>query len=153
MSAVPPIADKMLRCRECPLCANNDLLRCKKKRAFSPSVGVGHSGYGAQFKEAELCSRHLGRWVRIGNWCPASGHASFGFGQGCLDGGRERQSDFHVMDLGDCIGERRRFPVGENPTRQLLQPEATGAVMEVTKWLKPSDSVSRNTMAARVCRP
>jgi hypothetical protein len=25
--------------------------------------------------------------------------------------------------------------VGENPTRQLLQPEATGAVMEVTKWL------------------
>ena len=24
-----------------------------------------------------------------------------------------------------------------------LQPEATGAVMEVTKWLKPSDSASR----------
>ena len=24
-----------------------------------------------------------------------------------------------------------------------LQPEATGAVMEVTKWLKPSDSGSR----------
>jgi hypothetical protein len=29
--------------------------------------------------------------------------------------------------------------VGENPTRRMLQPEATGAVMEVTKWLKPSD--------------
>jgi transposase len=30
------------------------------------------------------------------------------------------------------------FPVGERPTRQfLLQPEAIGAVMEVTKWLKP----------------
>jgi hypothetical protein len=30
------------------------------------------------------------------------------------------------------------FPVGESPTRQLsLQPEAIGAVMEVTKWLKP----------------
>jgi len=30
------------------------------------------------------------------------------------------------------------IPVGENPTRQfLLQPEAIGAVMEVTKWLKP----------------
>src|SRR5260370_13815720 len=27
------------------------------------------------------------------------------------------------------------FPVGENPTRQSLQPEAIGAVMEVTKWL------------------
>ena len=28
--------------------------------------------------------------------------------------------------------------MGANPTRQPLQPEATGAVMEVTKWLKPS---------------
>ena len=33
---------------------------------------------------------------------------------------------------------RRRFPVGASPTRRTLQPEATGAVMEVTKWLKPS---------------
>jgi hypothetical protein len=30
-----------------------------------------------------------------------------------------------------------------NPTRQPLQPEAIGAVMEVTKRLKPSISVSR----------
>jgi hypothetical protein len=45
--------------------ANNDLLRCKKKRAFSPSVGVGHSGYGAQVKEAVLCSRLLGRWCGL----------------------------------------------------------------------------------------
>jgi hypothetical protein len=29
--------------------------------------------------------------------------------------------------------QRRRFPVGENPTR--FQPEAIGAVMEVTKGL------------------
>ena len=28
------------------------------------------------------------------------------------------------------------------PPGQSLQPEATGAVMEVTKWLKPSDSGS-----------
>ena len=42
-----------------------------------------------------------------------------------------------------CAVKRRRFPVGENPTRQPLQPEATGAVMEVTKWLKPLVSVSR----------
>ena len=27
--------------------------------------------------------------------------------------------------------------MGASPTRQPLQPEATGAVMEVTKWLKP----------------
>ena len=87
---------------------------CAAKRNSRFAVGrVGHSGYGAQFKEAELCSRHLGRWVRIGNWCPASGHASFGFGEGCLDGGRERQPGFHVMDLGDCIGERHPWRKAE----------------------------------------
>jgi hypothetical protein len=43
--------------------------------------------------------------------------------------------------------------VGANPTRRPLQPEATGAAMEVTKWLKPSVSVSRYTVTARVCRP
>ena len=37
-----------------------------------------------------------------------------------------------------CAVQRRRFPVGESPTRQLLQPEATGATVEVTKRLKPS---------------
>ena len=52
-----------------------------------------------------------------------------------------------------CAVRRRRFSVGANPTRQTLQPEATGAAMEVTKWLKPSDSVSRYTVTARVCRP
>jgi hypothetical protein len=38
-----------------------------------------------------------------------------------------------------CAVKRRRFPVGASPTRQPLQPEATGAAMEETKWLKPSD--------------
>src|ERR1700759_5785575 len=42
-----------------------------------------------------------------------------------------------------CAVTRRRFPVGASPTRQTLQPEAIGAVMEATKWLKPSISVSR----------
>ena len=46
---------------------------------------------------------------------------------------RSSQCLLHV-----CAVPRRRFPVGANPTRQPLQPEATGAVMEVTKWLKPS---------------
>src|ERR1700738_1880391 len=54
--------------------------------------------------------------------------------------------------LWGCAVKRRRFPVGVSPTRQPLQPEATGAVMEVTKWLKPSDSGSRYTVTARVCR-
>ncbi len=40
--------------------------------------------------------------------------------------------------------------MGASPTRPSLQPEATGAVMEVTKWLKPSGSVSRLGDSARV---
>src|SRR6202035_5100878 len=47
------------------------------------------------------------------------------------------------LPLVACAVQRRRFPVGASPTRQPLQPEAIGAVMEVTKWLKPSISVSR----------
>ena len=42
-----------------------------------------------------------------------------------------------------CAVTRRRFPVGASPTRQPLQPEATGAGMEATKCLKPSGSGSR----------
>ena len=52
-----------------------------------------------------------------------------------------------------CAVIRRRFSVGANPTRRTLQPEATGAVMEVTKWLKPSGKASHDLVAARVCRP
>jgi hypothetical protein len=52
-----------------------------------------------------------------------------------------------------CAVERQRFQVGASPTRQPLRPEATGAVMEITKSLKPLVSVSRYTVTARVCRP
>ncbi|HXP25445.1 MAG TPA: hypothetical protein VN891_06675, partial [Steroidobacteraceae bacterium] len=48
-------------------------------------------------------------------------------------GSRDPQCPLYV-----CAVTRRRFPVGASPTRQPLQPEATGAVMEVTKWLEPS---------------
>ncbi len=48
-----------------------------------------------------------------------------------------------VMTALDGAVVRRRFPMGASPTRPALQPEATGAVIEVTKWLKPSGSVSR----------
>ena len=44
--------------------------------------------------------------------------------------------------IGRLIFERRRFPVGARPTRPTLQPEATGAGMEVTKCLKPLGSVT-----------
>src|SRR5229473_6858167 len=40
--------------------------------------------------------------------------------------------------------------MGANPIRQPLQPEAIGAVMEVTKWLKPSISVSQTGDSASV---
>jgi len=52
-----------------------------------------------------------------------------------------------------CAVQRRRFPVGSNPTRPRLQPEATGAVMEVTIWLKPSGKERHELVTARVCRP
>ena len=35
--------------------------------------------------------------------------------------------------------------MGVNPIRRMLQPEATGAVMEVTKWLKPSGKASHDS--------
>ncbi len=38
---------------------------------------------------------------------------------------------------------RAKAALSSGPTRQSLQPEAIGAVVEVTKWLKPSISVSR----------
>src|SRR5260221_14534045 len=49
-----------------------------------------------------------------------------------------------------CAVKRRRFPVGANPTRQPLQPEATGAVMEETKCLKPSVILAQRHL--RLCR-
>jgi hypothetical protein len=36
--------------------------------------------------------------------------------------------------------KRWRFPAGASPARQPLQPEATGAGMEVTKCLKRASS-------------
>ena len=54
---------------------------------------------------------------------------------------RPQDQRHHAED--GVIRQRSAMGVGASPTRQPLQPEATGAVMEVTKWLKPSDSVSR----------
>ena len=39
------------------------------------------------------------------------------------------------------------------PPGAMLQPEATGAIVEVTKRLKPSVKLSRNTVTVRMCRP
>src|SRR3979490_1812441 len=66
------------------------------------------------------------------------------------DPGQHRLAPDHVeCPVGGGGGPRRRLPVGASPTRQSLQPEAIGAVMEVTKWLKPSISVSRIGDSAR----
>ena len=56
------------------------------------------------------------------------------------DNPRQRKA---VEDLRSLITQNlRELRATIDDTRQPLQPEATGAVMEVTKWLKPSDSVS-----------
>jgi hypothetical protein len=41
-----------------------------------------------------------------------------------------RQQSFKTTVVVECTVTRRRFPVGASPTRQPLQPKATGAVME-----------------------
>ena len=43
----------------------------------------------------------------------------------------------------DVRRDKAAFSSGCIAPRQQLQPEATGAAMEVTKWLKPSHSGSR----------
>jgi len=72
---------------------------------------------------------------------------------GCLRGWQAATIGDAERPLSGRAVERRRFPVGESPTRQLLQPDATGATVEVTKRLKPSVKLSRNTVTARVCGP
>ena len=52
-----------------------------------------------------------------------------------VPGGMRSNYDWPLMA---CAVLRRRFPVGERPIRQPLQPEATGAGMEETRCLKPS---------------
>jgi hypothetical protein len=72
----------------------------------------------------------------------ANSTASFVFLGARLCDGNQPEADTQTNELKDrfwrapCKGGA--FPVGASPTRQPLQPEATGATMEVTKWLKPS---------------
>src|SRR5438105_11145137 len=54
------------------------------------------------------------------------------------------------MSVSDVRRGKAALSSGCKSTRQPLQPEATGAVMEVTKWLKPLVSVSRIGDSARV---
>jgi hypothetical protein len=55
-----------------------------------------------------------------------------------------------------AIGVRREkaalYQWVKGPPGEMLQPEATGAIVEVTKRLKPSVKLSRNTVTVRVCR-
>src|ERR1700722_9646527 len=75
--------------------------------------------------------RSVGRFARLtGPWDPA--FLGAGFFQGALCRALRQRPPFA------CAVRRRRFPMGESLTRRPLQPEATGAVMELTKWLKPS---------------
>src|SRR5450756_2490988 len=52
-------------------------------------------------------------------------------------------ASYHRMSAIGVRREKAALSSGCKPTRQPLQPEAIGAVTEVTKWLKPSISVSR----------
>ena len=98
--------------------------------------------------------RSSGRQRGRGHLIPARLHRKTGqFADSGLPSPQSAKKDFfntirQKLSVEECPGwvcavQRRRFPVGANPIRQPLQPEAIGAVMEVTKWLKPSISVSR----------
>jgi hypothetical protein len=58
--------------------------------------------------------------------------------------GLRRPDSMVLRLLWVCAVKRRRFPAGASPARQPLQPEATGADMEVTKCLKPSGRRATN---------
>jgi hypothetical protein len=64
---------------------------------------------------------------------------------------RRRKADSPHRQQRVCAVGRRRFPVGEIPTRQMLQPEATGATVEVTKRLKPSGNACHELRWQREC--
>src|SRR6202048_2650268 len=85
-----------------------------------------------------LCLCDFGRSTRAEDFCLRSKELPHSHTRSRDTTSRRARRPFRV-----CAVTRRRFPVGASPTRQPLQPEAIGAVMEVTKWLKPSISVSR----------
>jgi len=64
-----------------------------------------------------------------------------------------RLPKFATAAMGVRRAKAALFQWVKAPPGEMLQPEATGAVMEVTKWLKPSDSGPQILVAARVCRP
>ena len=97
--------------------------------ANRPSRSARSSGAGPDCRSGREARAYtpLGR-----RSCPRPASAPIPFPSVRRRGGRNFRPLLRVRR------ERRRVPVGASPTRRTLQPEATGAVMEVTKWLKPS---------------
>jgi hypothetical protein len=58
-----------------------------------------------------------------------------------------------TVNLGCAPCKGGAFQWVQIPPGETLQPEATGAAMEVTKWLKPSGIACYELVAARVCGP
>src|SRR2546429_1631564 len=151
----PPGAGSTTR-RATPAC---NIERGDTRRDVAHSI-VGRGGFRASRKESQpeavdgeqRSTGHAGRHWLLVHRCRRNPDANRIPRQvdraSCAAAG-----DAVERTLSGCAVTRRRFPVGESPTRQLLQPDATGATVEVTKRLKPSVKLSRNTVTARVCRP
>jgi len=94
----------------------------RRRRQVQPLMGEDGAGAAkAVRKRHEGATDHV---RRAGQLCPD-----------CEVRRRDLERPLNV-----CAVQRRRCPVGASPTRQPLQPEAIEAVMEVTKWQKPSAS-------------
>ena len=98
-------------------------LRRRGRRARAPQAASGRGARGSRAPRRGRRSAQL-RASALCTWD--------------IRAGRPRLSCPRERPLWVCAVTRRRFPVGARPTRQSLQPEATGAAMQETNWLKPS---------------
>jgi hypothetical protein len=120
------------------------LAKLISNRRLAEEFGVVVLGAGARGRARRASARPLSLNLIVGDSDQCRYGQNLAVARRPLDG---RTSDVHpcgpLRPLGVSAVTRRRFPVGASPTRLPLQPEATGAVMEVTKWLKPDDELSR----------
>ena len=154
--------DQSIRINAVPLDSVHYLRSCRfSKRAMRASIQLGISRHleispevapTPRLRSAIGITVARGQFVRIARhwdvfrhpsyWKPKEGRSFLGTLPGFQKGpaGMEKGAGITKRTSVErsrclrwvCAVTRRRFPVGASPTRRTLQPEATGAAMEVT---------------------